>query len=196
MPTVSVPLRERLLRGATEVIVDRGWGAVTMEAVALHVGVSRRTVYNEIGTKPQLAEALAVYELGHFLRVVDAAFDAEPEDLVAGIRRSCGEVLRLAERSPLLRAVIGSAQGAETELLPLLTTRSEVLLDLARSVIGARIEAYAVPLPPSQVAAVIDTVVRLVISHIMRPGPSAEATAEHISWLCACVLAAPAPPSR
>ena len=40
-----------------------GWASVTMGRLADAVGVSRQTVYNEIGTKPGLAEAMILREL-------------------------------------------------------------------------------------------------------------------------------------
>ena len=47
-----------------------------MARLAEEVGVSRQTVYNEVGTKPGLAEAMILSELDRFLGVVNRAFDA------------------------------------------------------------------------------------------------------------------------
>ena len=57
-----------------------------MARLAQAVGVSRQTVYNEIGTKNALAEAMILSELDRFLAVVTGAFDDHPEDLVGGDR--------------------------------------------------------------------------------------------------------------
>ena len=49
---------------AARFTAEHGWGALTMGKLADLVGVSRQTVYNELGGKPQLAEAMVMRELG------------------------------------------------------------------------------------------------------------------------------------
>ena len=58
----------------TLTMVGYGLGGVMMGRLADRVGVSRQTVYNEIGSKQQLGEAMIMRELEVFLRNVDAAF--------------------------------------------------------------------------------------------------------------------------
>ena len=99
------------------------------------VGVSRQTVYNELGGKPQLAEAMVMRELELFLDHVDSAFEDNPDDLVAAIEAAAFRVLDLARTDPLLHAILSSSQGADSELLPLLTTNSEGLLEAAGQMI-------------------------------------------------------------
>ena len=47
----------------------------------------------------------------------------------------------------------------------------------------ARVAAYAVPLPDARLDAAIDLIVRVVLSHVMQPSASPEATADDIAWL-------------
>ena len=68
--SVQGQLRDRLLDSAQAQIEKRGWSSVTMSRIADEVGVSRQTVHNELGTKRQLAEHLAMRELARFLEVV------------------------------------------------------------------------------------------------------------------------------
>ncbi len=110
------------------------------------VGVSRQTVYNELGGKPQLAEAMVMRELDLFLDHVDSAFLEHPDDLVAAIEEAAYRVLDLARTDPLLHAILSSSQGADSELLPLLTTNSEGLLEAAGQVIRSHVARYDVPL--------------------------------------------------
>ena len=49
---VVAPLRARIVAEASVLTTESGWSAVTMARLAERVGVSRQTVYNEIGTKP------------------------------------------------------------------------------------------------------------------------------------------------
>jgi AcrR family transcriptional regulator len=183
-------IRDRLLASAIELTVERGWSALTMAKLADRVGVSRQTVYNELGAKPQLAEAMVMRELETFLAHVDGAFRDEPDDLVAAIREAAGRALALAGESPLLHAVLSSSQGAESDLLPLLTTHSAPVLAVAGRMIREHVTAYpaASSLPDDRLESLIDMVVRLVISHVMQPAGTPEETAETIGWIAARVL--------
>ena len=89
-------MHERVVAAAAALTLEVGWASVTMGKLADRVGVSRQTVYNEVGSKPQLAEEMVLAELAKFLAVVDAAFDRHPDDLVDAIRAAACGVLELA----------------------------------------------------------------------------------------------------
>ena len=120
-----------------------------MARLADVVGVSRQTVYNEIGSKPQLAEAMILRELDRFLELVTVAFDAHPTDLVAAIRDASCAVLEASQDNPLLQAIVSATHGADTELLPLLTTHAGALLSTAKAVVVDRVAPYDVALTPA-----------------------------------------------
>jgi AcrR family transcriptional regulator len=181
-------LRDRLLEAAVELTTSAGWAKVTMARLADEVGVSRQTVYNEIGTKNDLAAAMVLRELDRFLAGVTRSFDENPDDLVAAIRDSARRVLKYAQDNALLHAVVSATHGADTELLPLLTTHSEYLLEGAKLVVADRVAAYDVDLPPDRLAASIDMVVRLVLSHVMQPSADPARTADDIAWIAERVL--------
>ena len=180
--------RERLLAAATAFTAEHGWGALTMGKLADLVGVSRQTVYNELGGKPQLAEAMVMRELQLFLGLVDSAFVDHPRDLVRAIETAAFRVLEEARGDPLLHAILSSSQGADSELLPLLTTNSEALLEAAGQMVREHVAAYDVPLAEDRLEVLIDMVVRLVLSHVMQPSGEPAETAETIAWIAARVL--------
>jgi AcrR family transcriptional regulator len=182
------PLRERIVGAAVALTSEEGWAGVTMARLAARVGVSRQTLYNEIGGKAALAEAMVAAELERFLGDVALAFDAHPDDLVAAIREAARRVLELAQDNPLLHAVVSATHGADTELLPLLTTHAESLLGVAKVVIGERLAPYDVGLTDHHLEAAIDTVVRVVLSHVMQPSGTPARTADDIAWIAARVL--------
>ncbi len=181
-------MRERIVEAAVATTTESGWSAVTMGSIAERVGVSRQTVYNEVGTKPGLAEAMILHELDRFLGVVTRAFDEEPDDLVEAIRGASRAVLELAQDNKLLHAVVSATHGADTELLPLLTTHAQSLLAAAKVVVGERLAPYAVPLDAPALDAAIDMVVRVVLSHVMQPSGTPAQTADGIAWIAARVL--------
>ena len=181
-------LRERIVTCAVEMTTDVGWARVTMGRLAEAAGVSRQTVYNEIGTKDALAEAMILAELERFLRAVDGAFERHPGDISAAIEAAAYDVLVLAQDNALLKAVVSATHGADTELLPLLTTHAGTLLATAKSVIGERVQAFDLGLPPQRLEPAIDMVVRVVLSHIMQPSGAPERTAADLAWLARQVL--------
>ncbi|MGI9156646.1 MAG: TetR family transcriptional regulator [Marmoricola sp.] len=187
------PLRARLIETAAELTGNEGWSAVTMARLADLVGVSRQTVYNEVGGKSALAEAMVLHELTRFLGRVDDAFDSGT-DLVESVRVAARGVLEMARTNPLLRVIVSASQGAGTELLPLLTTHSEAVLEAATGVIRGHLTRFELGIDPQQLEVGIDMVVRLVLSHVMQPRSSPARTADDIAWIAGRVLRpAPAP---
>ncbi len=186
--SVEATLRQRIVAAAVELTTTQGWAQVTMSRLADHVGVSRQTVYNEVGGKPALAEAMILAELDRFLGVVGAAFDGHPDDLPAAIRAASRGVLELAENNRLLHAVVSATHGADTELLPLLTTHAESLLAVARIVVAEKVAPYDVGLDAAQLEAAIDMVVRVVLSHVMQPSGTPAETSANIAWIAERVL--------
>ena len=130
--------RDRIIAATIDMTARSGWPAVTMARIADAVGVSRQTIYNEVGSKQALAEAMVLDELTRFLAVVNDAFDRHPDDPVDAIRAATRGVLERARDNMLLRAIVSTTHGAESDLLPLLTTRADSLLATAKSVIAHR----------------------------------------------------------
>jgi AcrR family transcriptional regulator len=180
--------RERIVAAAVELTTSSGWAAVTMARLAKAAGVSRQTVYNEVGSKPALAETMVLDELARFLQVVERAFDAEPSDLAGAIERAVTDVLTHASANPLLHAVVSATHGADTELLPLLTTNAGSLLDTAKEVVRTRVAAYVPGIDAAHLDPAIDMVVRVVLSHVMQPSAAPERTGADIAWIAGRVL--------
>src|SRR3954451_19830889 len=113
--TVTTPAsttRERLIDTAVTLTTEDGWAQVTMARLADAVGVSRQTVYNEIGSKPRLDEAMILREVERFLGLVTVPFDAPPADLVAAIRDASCAVLEASQDNQLLKAIVSATHGA------------------------------------------------------------------------------------
>jgi AcrR family transcriptional regulator len=188
VPSRHSVLRQRIIAAAIDATVRSGWSSVTMGGLADSVGVSRQTVYNEVGSKPSLAEAMVAHELAGFLALVARAFDAHPDDAVAAVEDATCAVLSRAQRNSLLRAIVSASYGADTELLPLLTTNSTALLEAASTVVAAALRVRAPHLSEQRVAMATDVIVRTVLSHVMQPSGTPERTAEDISGATALLL--------
>ena len=173
----------RVVDAAVRLTTELGWSNVTMSKLAHHAGVSRQTVYNEFGSKPQLVQAMIMRELEGFLDLVNRAFDEEPDDLVAAATEVVRSVLQRASDSPLLVSVVSATHGADTELLPFLTTQSAWLLDGATALLRERIAAYEHPLTGPEADVAVDLLLRAVLSHVMQPSGSPESVAAGLGWV-------------
>src|SRR5579875_2908211 len=121
--------REALLDAAYDAAIAGDWQRIRMADVAAAAGVSRQTLYNEFGSKDQLATALTARETGRFLDGIDATVDAsEPATAADAVRAAIRFTLETAGDNPLVKAVLLEDNG----LLPFLTTRAEPLLSMAR----------------------------------------------------------------
>jgi AcrR family transcriptional regulator len=174
-------LRERVLDVTAAMICADGWHAVTMARVADEVGVSRQSVYNEIGGKTELGEAVIARETDRVLAGVAERLRAHGPDATAGIPDAAGYVLRTSADNPLIKAILLGAHGGDTSLLPLLAIRPEPVL--GRAVAAVRTQARALygglPLPAGTIDQLSEVVVRLTLSHLMQPtGPIDEAVAQ------------------
>lgn len=190
---VSPPLRERLLDAAKRIIEQSGWASVTMGKLAAAVGVSRQTVHTEVGTKHSLAESLVLRELDEFLAFVRERLASET-DLVEGVRSACRGILEQAETNLLLRTVLGSIKSetdTDDELLKLLTIESGMIVDGAVQAVRDAVDSYYSdhPFSEDELTMAVEAIVRLVLSHVVRPSkPPAEA-ADDIARLVELALA-------
>lgn len=182
-------LRDRLLDAAAAITANDGWGAVTMAKLADEVGVSRQTVYNELGSKPRIAEELVMRELDRFLAIVRSRMAAEDE-LVEALRSACEGALEAAATNPLLKAILESAHTGGSDLLPLLTTQSQGLIEGASAVVIESLaeQGFETGLDKSELRIAVDAIIRLVLSHVMQPAkPPTEAAAD-IAWVAGHVI--------
>ncbi|MDZ7630345.1 MAG: TetR family transcriptional regulator [Gemmatimonadaceae bacterium] len=179
---------ERILAAAVDLTTRHGWASLTMARLADDVGVSRQTVYNEVGGKDSLARAMVDHELGRFLTEVEAQFDRHPRDPVAAIAGATSAVLSRAATHPLLRAILSSDAGAQTDLLPLLTTDSGSLLEMSIATVARRLKRYP-GIGTRGRAVTADAVVRVVLSHLTQPTIDVSRVTADVRWMAARLLA-------
>ena len=183
--TDALGTRQRIVTAAIALTAAEGWAAVTMGRLADDAGVSRQTVYNEVGSKAGLAEAMVLTELDRFLGLVDRGFEAHPESLRAALRSAVRGVLREAAANDLLRAVVAPGGG---DLLPPLTTDAGALLHAAKSVVHERIAAYDLAVDGRGLDAAVDMLVRTVLGHVIQPSGPPERSADDIAALAERLL--------
>ena len=188
-PVVDTSLRLRILDAAAELTATEGWSAITMVKLGDLAGVSRQSVYNEVGSKPALAEALVMRELEGFLGAVDAELKTAPT-LPTAIERASEAVFVRAADNPLLLAIASSAHGNSSDLLPFLTTNSQALIATASDLISLRIRELfpTVAIGDKELTIAVDAIVRLVLSHVMQPSGTPADEAAAVAWIATRLL--------
>jgi AcrR family transcriptional regulator len=171
--------RDALLDAAYDVVVAGNWRSARMLDVAADAGVSRQTLYNEFGSKDALAQALALREAQRFIdgtnRCLDELHPTKPADAVSAATEW---TFREASNNPLLKAVL---TDDTSELLPFITTRSEGIINAARSNIETYWRAHWPEIPAADVALAAETVARLTISYLILPSDGPDSSPEAIA---------------
>ena len=180
-------LRDAIVDAARELTIAHGWDNVRMTEVATVVGISRQTVYNEFTSKAGLAEALAQREVERFVVDVRTHLFAHGDDVRAGAYAAILHVLREAAGNPLIKAILTSARGADP-LLPFLTTRAEMVLVAATAVVQEWARAHAPGIDAGALQFGAESIVRLVVSHIVLPIAPVEHTAERLADLATLLV--------
>ncbi len=172
-------LRDTLLDAARGELEHRAWSEVTMADIALAAGVSRQTLYNEFGSRETFAQAFVLREADRFLAAVEGALDAHLDDPRAALTAAFGLFLTAAGEDPLIRAAIAGSG----EMLPLLTTHGQPLIERAAQRLCAAICTRWPAAAEHDAALLAECVVRLAISYATLPLAPAGMTASSIAEL-------------
>jgi AcrR family transcriptional regulator len=174
-------LRNTLLDAACYELERRRWAEITMSDIALAAGVSRQTLYNELGTRDEFAQLLVMREADRFLLAVEQAVHAHLEDPATALSAAFDVFLTAAAENPIVRTIV-HGDGAE-ELLALLTTQGKPLLDSAAERLSAVVIAGWPLIERRDAALLSECLVRLAISYAALPSGPASMTAASIATL-------------
>ncbi|MGW6282239.1 TetR family transcriptional regulator [Kribbella sp. NPDC055071] len=178
-------LRDELLDAAYDAVVSGGYDGLRMADVARRTGVSRQTVYNELGDKWGVLEALVARETERFLVEVNAAL-AEQSGPIDGLRAAVERALTLASENPLVKAAL--SQPGSDQASQLLTTRGQQVLELAHLRLDAHVREHWPEVPAEDATSCVDVALRVVLSHIVTPGPPPAIVAAQLSRVLAPFL--------
>lgn len=190
-------LRELALDATRQVVLDRGWAAVRMGAIATEIGISRQSLHAEFGTKDDLGNALVMRETAEFFDGMTARLGDHPGDLAGGVSAAAQYMVSVARGNPLLETILTRtpASGDDVSLLSLLTIRGEPLIDNAIGIFGEWVAQQWPKADPGDVRVMVESVVRLCLSHILTPTKTpAEVGSDLAVVACRC-LRLPDPPT-
>lgn len=164
-------VREQALELAAAQLAESRWDQIRIGQIAQAVGVSRPTMYAEFGSKDGFGEALVMFEVQRFLAGIGAALEASSDTPIKAVERAVSYTITEGQKSPVIRAILtsgvnGDPSGADS-LLPFVTTRSETLMATSNEALRAWFSANAPGSSKRDIADAVDTLIRVVISHML-----------------------------
>jgi AcrR family transcriptional regulator len=171
-------LRETVVEALRGLLAERPWADVTMTQVARAAGVSRQTLYNEFGSREDLATTYAQWAAAEFLDEVEEVVAAHADDLEEALLAAFELFLDVAHDHPLVRAVEATS-GAEGMAAFVSAEAGAAVVHAARARLAEILLRTWPDLPADEVPTVAEVLVRLSISHLTVPtGTPAEAAAQ------------------
>ncbi len=136
-----LPTRERILAAALDLFGRRGVDAVSLDEIAVAVGVRKQTVLYWFASKEELVDAVLEAMAGELAVVIDAAVRAAPRDPLERIDAVVRAVFRLAVRRPAVLGLVRELSrlpGPQAERLRRLV---EPMIDRAVGFLAAEMTA-------------------------------------------------------
>lgn len=171
---------ERVLDSAVAIIAEEGWDRLSMTKVAGRSGVPRQSLYKEVGTKSEVGEAVVHREVERFLAGVGEGIRAHPDSIEAGLGAAARFVLEYGETNLVLKAILRPGQAPE--LLEFITVRPDAVLNRACQVVSDALDGGS--------GAMVESMVRLTISHLLQPTVSIDEAVDRIEHTVRGFLAA------
>ena len=172
-------LRDTVLAATRAELEQRTWPDVTMADIARTAGVSRQTLYNEFGSREDLAQAFVLSEEERLIGAVEQIIHGHRDDPLRALTAAFDMFLVAAAEDPLIRRVL-SEDGAEG-MLPLVTTRGRPVIEGAVDRLGAIMRSTWPQIARADAVLVSECLVRLAISYAMLPAGPTTMTAASVT---------------
>ena len=161
-------LRTSILDAARRQASERDWGEVRIADIAAEVGVSRQTIYNEYGAKEALGTAIFMREVEEFRARLMATVEEAP-DFGTAVRRTIELALEVGRTHPVVRRMLDPASETDSALLPLLTTRADLLVVPVRTALAEALQKRFPGAIPERAELLTDLTIRSTLSQVVLP---------------------------
>ncbi|MGC2373666.1 MAG: TetR family transcriptional regulator, partial [Solirubrobacteraceae bacterium] len=176
-------LHDTLLDAARRLLKDRPWAQITMAEVAREAGVSRQTLYKELNSRDEFAQAFVIREGVRFLDAVEQAIGAHLDDPRAAVAAGLEVFLAAASEDPLVQMLL--ADDGTGGMLPLITTQGRPVLEWASERLCRAMRSGWPHVRDEDAELLADAFVRLAISYVTMPRSSPRETAAAAAGLLA-----------
>lgn len=181
MARTGVPTRVAVFAALREVLEEKPWSKVTLEAVAQRAAVSRQTIYNDFGSRAGLAEAYAFGVADALCDLIAADLAAHPDDPRLGLESALRTFLSAVSGDPLIRRV--QEGDAHPDLVRLLTTDSGPLLAHVAARLTDAVAAVWPIADPDAGRVLARTIARLALSFVAIPPETDDDVASGLATL-------------
>src|SRR5436305_4432541 len=140
--------REQLIDAALSVIVEQGYGGVSIEAIARTAGVTRPVVYDHFPNLARLLHAVVEREERYSLDQLDAVVPDNPGDrdpaelLTEGVLRFLAAVI---DRPATWRIILLPLEGTPTLVRDHVETNRRRMVERIERLVRWAINAYGLP---------------------------------------------------
>jgi AcrR family transcriptional regulator len=179
--------REHLLDVTTQIVVERGFRDVSIEAVAQRAGITRAVIYRHFADLSALLEAVVAREMSRALSQVaeTALTDLSTGDPLELMLASLRRYLLVVQQNPTTwRLVLTPPEGAPPSLRKSIEHGRRLVLAQLAAAVRPALDAEADPVDAELTArvlsAVSDEYARLVLSDPARFPP--DRVLAHASW--------------
>jgi TetR/AcrR family transcriptional regulator len=139
--TVALTTRDRILAAALDLFGTRGVDAVSLDDIAVLVGVRKQTVLYWFASKEELVDAVLEAAVAELAVVVDAAVRAAPDDPLERVDAIVQAVFRPAVRRPALLGLVRELSRLPGEQAERLRAHVEPLVERAVEFLAAEMGA-------------------------------------------------------
>jgi AcrR family transcriptional regulator len=119
-------LRDSILDGMRELLLERDWSSITLSAVAQAAGISRQTIYNEFGSRQGLAQGYALRLADKLVDAVDDSIQGNVGDIYAAFLEGFRSFFAESAADPLVISLLTGT--TKPDLLQLITTDSAPII--------------------------------------------------------------------
>ena len=172
--------RESVFAALRELLLEKPWAEVTLEAVAKRAGVSRQTLYNDFGSRQGLAQAYTFAMAEAYCDAVDEVLAGEPDPQTA-LAAALQLFLDGTAEDPLIRRV--QSGEAHHDLVRIVTSESGPLLDRIAERLAASLARRWPDAGQEVVDAAATLMARLALGLVTMPPPSGERLATRVARL-------------
>jgi AcrR family transcriptional regulator len=174
-------LRDTLFDAARDELQQRAWADITMADIASAAGVSRQTLYKELGNRDEFSQAFVIREGERFLDAVEQAVREHLDDPAAAVAAALEVFLTTAGEDPLVRILL--SDDGTGGMLPLVTTQSMPVITWASARLAAVMRDGWPQASEHDAHLLAETLVRLAISYVTVPKGKPRATAKDAAAL-------------
>tara|TARA_B100000519_G_scaffold143622_1_gene124607 strand:- start:829 stop:1425 length:597 start_codon:yes stop_codon:yes gene_type:complete len=162
-----VLLRDSILDGMRELLLNRDWSSITLSDVARAAGISRQTIYNEFGSRQGLAQGYALRLADRLVDQIHDAINDNIGDVYAAFLQGFRDFFTESAADPLVISLLTG--GSKPDLLQIITTDSAPIINHCSARLTESFMASWVRCSQEDAGVLARAIVRLAMSYVSMP---------------------------